>query len=121
MSKSLQAIFPEPVKGRLSIYAYSIQDEAHAGQLKIGQTTQEVKVRVAQQLKTAGIKNYKIELEDTAEKEDGSLMSDHDVRARLAQKGFNKVQLEWMECTLADVQTAILELRQGKAIEGTHH
>jgi hypothetical protein len=72
-------------------------------------------------LKTAGINNYKIELEDTAEKDDGSLMSDHDLRARLAQKGFKKVQLEWMECTLDDVKTAILELKQGKAIEGTHH
>ena len=121
MTKPLEQIFQEQKRSKLRIYAYSIQDEAHAGQLKIGQTTQEVKVRVAQQLKTAGIKNYKIELEDTAEKDDGSLMSDHDVRARLAQKGFKKVQLEWMECTLADVETAILELRQGKAIEGTHH
>jgi hypothetical protein len=121
MSKTIEEILVEKPEFRLRIYAYSIQDEAHAGQLKIGQTTQEVKVRVAQQLKTAGIKNYKIELEDSAEKDDGSLMSDHDVRARLAQKGFRKVQLEWMECSLADVQTAILELKQGKAIEGTHH
>jgi hypothetical protein len=121
MNKAETEIFQERLDSRLKIYAYSIQDEAHAGQLKIGQTTKDVKVRVAEQLNIAAIKNFKIELDESAEKDDGTLMSDHDVRARLAQKGFKKVQLEWMECTVADVKTAILELKQGKSIEGTHH
>lgn len=121
MNKPVSELMPEKIDSRLRIYAYSIQDKAHAGQLKIGQTTKDVKVRVAQQLQTAGIKNYRIELNESAEKNDGSLLSDHDVRARLEQKGFEKVQLEWMRCSIDDVLTAIRELKAGQAIAGTHH
>jgi hypothetical protein len=121
MPKDLGEIFPQKAESRLRIYAYSIQDEAHKGQLKIGQTIQGVKVRVAQQLKTAGIKNFKIELDESAEKNDGSLVSDHELRSRLQQKGFENVQLEWMKCSVEDVLTAITELKAGQAVTGTHH
>ena len=40
--------------------------DAHAGLLKVGQTTREVKRRVDEQLKTASIKNYRIELDEPA-------------------------------------------------------
>ena len=121
MAKTLGEIFPDKKNSRLRIYAYSIQDDAHKGQLKIGQTTQGVQIRVAQQLKTAGIKNYRIELDESAEKNDGTLFSDHDLRARLQQKGVEKVHLEWMKCSIKEVLTAITEIKAGQAIEGTHH
>ncbi len=89
--------------------------------MKVGQTTQDVKKRVDQQLKTAAIKNYKIELNESAERDDGTLFRDHDVRARLKAKGFENPQLEWMQCTIGDVQTAITELRTGAALTGSHH
>ena len=57
-----QILAPRPV-ARPRIYAYSIDDPAHAGLLKVGQTTREVKVRVAEQVKTAAIKNYTIHLD----------------------------------------------------------
>lgn len=76
-------------KGKpLRIYAYAIDDADHAGLLKVGQTTQDVKVRVAQQLKTAAIKNFEIVLDESAERDDGSFIRDHDVRHRLEEKGF---------------------------------
>lgn len=103
------------------IYAYAIHDAAHAGLLKVGQTTRDVKQRVAEQLKTAAIKNYTIELNETAVRHDGSFFSDHEVRAALAKKGFAKADLEWMRCTVADVQTVITELRSGQRLTGTHH
>jgi hypothetical protein len=121
MPKPLGEIFPDKKDSRLRIYAYSIQDDAHEGQLKIGQTTQGVQIRVAQQLKTAGIKNYKIEIDESAEKNDGTLFSDHELRARLQQKGFEKVHLEWMKCSVKDVLTALTEVKSGHAVLGTHH
>ncbi len=121
MTRSEMELLPPKPEGRLHVYAYSIQDEHHEGQLKIGQTTQEVKTRVAQQLKTANIQNYKIELDEIAEREDGSVFRDHDVRARLAAKGFTKGDLEWMHCSIDDVKTAITELRAGQKLTGTHH
>jgi len=114
-------LFPPKPDARLRIYAYSIDDEAHAGQLKVGQTTQDVKTRVAQQLKTAAILNYEIVLKEPADRPDGTTFSDHDVRARLKAKGFANPTLEWMTCSLDDVLTAITELRTGKKLEGTHH
>jgi hypothetical protein len=120
-SRPIDELLPERPEARLRVYAYSIDDRAHAGQLKVGQTTRAVHARVAQQLKTAAIRNYKIELDEPAERDDGSLFRDHDVRARLVAKGFANVQLEWMRCTVADVQTAITELRTGQAFTGTHH
>jgi len=121
MSKPIGALLPNKPEARLHIYAYSIQDEHHQGQLKIGQTSQDVKSRVAQQLKTANIKNFRIELDQLAEREDGSIFRDHDVRARLVSKGFVRGDLEWMYCTPEDVATAITELRTGQKLTGTHH
>ncbi|MDE2441728.1 MAG: restriction endonuclease [Betaproteobacteria bacterium] len=103
------------------IYAYAIADAAHEGQLKIGQTTRDVKARVAEQLKTAAITNYTIELDESAALEGGGIITDHAVRAALAAKGFANPQLEWMVCTVADVRTVLTELRTGQAFTGTHH
>src|SRR5665648_913047 len=69
-----EILAPKPV-ARPRIYAYSIDDEAHKGLLKVGQTTRGVKQRVAEQLKTAAIKNYKIELDESAERDDGTILT----------------------------------------------
>jgi hypothetical protein len=119
--KQLDELFEPKPESRLRIYAYSIDDAGHAGWLKVGQTTKDVKARVAQQVKTAAIQNYEIVLDEPADRQDGTTFSDHEVRARLKQKGFKNPTLEWMECTLDDVRTAIAELRSGQVFSGTHH
>ncbi|MEX3015498.1 GIY-YIG nuclease family protein [Gymnodinialimonas hymeniacidonis] len=111
---------PKP-KARPRIYAYSIDDAAHAGLLKVGQTTRDVRQRVNEQLGTAAIKNFTIELDEPAERADGSFITDHEVRARLVSKGFVNTEKEWMQCSLADVQTVLTELRTGQKRSGTHH
>jgi hypothetical protein len=120
MNKSIDDILTPKPDARLRIYVYSISDKEHEGQLKIGQTTRNVKQRIAEQLKTANIKNYTIELDESAERDDGSIFSDHDVRALLVKKGFKNTELEWMRCTLKDVKTVLTELRLGKRFTGTH-
>jgi hypothetical protein len=103
------------------IYAYSIADEAHKGLLKVGQTTRDVKQRIAEQLQTAAITNYRIELDESAELDDGGIFSDHEVRAALVRKGLENTELEWMRCTVTDLKTVLTELRTGKTFTGTHH
>lgn len=110
---------PKP-EVRPRIYAYSIADEAHTGLLKVGQTIRNVKQRVAEQLKTAAIKNYKIELDESAERDDGTTFTDHEVRAALEKKGFERRELEWMRCALKDVKTVLTELRTRHKFTGTH-
>jgi hypothetical protein len=121
MSKSIEEILAPKPEARPRIYAYSIADAAHKGLLKVGQTTRDVKQRVAEQLKTAAIKNFKIELDETAEREDGGIFSDHEVRSALVKKGFENAQLEWMRCTIKDVKTVLTELRIGQRFIGSHH
>ncbi len=121
MSKSIDDILAPKPEARPRIYAYTIADAAHQGQLKVGQTTRDVKRRVAEQLKTAAIQNYCIELDEAAERDDGSIFTDHEVRAALARKGFEKTTLEWVRCTLADAATVLAELRTGQRLGGTHH
>jgi hypothetical protein len=121
MSKpTIEEILTPKPEARPRIYAYSIADKAHAGLLKVGQTTRDVKQRVAEQLKTAAIKNFKIELNESAGRDDGTIFTDHDVRAMLAKKGFENMELEWMRCTLKDVKTVLTELRTGLKFTGTH-
>ena len=121
MTKTIEEILAPKPEARPRIYAYSIDDKAHAGLLKVGQTTRGVKQRVAEQLKTANIKNFKIELDEIAERDDGTTFTDHEVRAALVKKKFANTELEWMRCTLADVQTVLAELRAGKPFTGAHH
>ncbi|MDK2857589.1 MAG: hypothetical protein PWQ89_708 [Verrucomicrobiota bacterium] len=121
MSKPIEQILAPKPEARPRIYAYSIDDQAHKGLLKVGQTTRDVKQRVAEQLKTAAIRNYTIELDELAERDDGTLFSDHEVRAALVAKGFENTELEWMRCSVEDVKTALAELRTGERFTGTHH
>jgi len=120
MSKTIDQILVPKPEARPRIYGYSIADKAHAGLLKVGQTTRNVKQRVAEQLKTAAIKNFTIELDESAERDDGTTFTDHEVRAALAKKGFAKTELEWMRCTVKDVKTVLTELRTGQKFSGTH-
>jgi len=107
-------------EARPKIYAYSIDDKAHEGLLKVGQTTRDVKQRVSEQLKTAAIKNYRIELVEPAERDNGTTFSDREVRAALIKKGVENTELEWMRCTVKEVKTALTELRTGQRFTGTH-
>ena len=121
MTKSEGELLPPKPVAHPRIYAYSIDDAPHAGLLKVGQTTRAVSVRVAEQLAIAAIKNYRIELDESAERTDGSLITDHQVRAALVRKGFENTELEWMRCQIDDVRTVLTELRTGQRFSGTHH
>ena len=114
MSKTIEEILVPKPEARLRIYAYSIDDAAHAGQLKVGQTTRNVKQRVAEQLTTANIQNYTVELDESAERDDGTTFTDHEVCAALAKKGCENAALEWMRGTLKEVKTVLTELRTGQ-------
>lgn len=79
MNKSLDELLPEKSESRLRIYAYSIDDNAHSGQLKVGQTVGVVKNRIGQQLRTANVQNYKIHIDELAEQGIGAyILEDFD-------------------------------------------
>ena len=120
MPKSVDEILAPKPAARPRIYAYSIDDEAHAGLLKVGQSTRDVKQRINEQTKTAAIE-FKIELIEPAERKDGSTFTDGQVRAALVKKGFANPFGEWVKCSVADVRTVITEFFLGQELSGSHH
>ena len=56
MAKSIEEILPPKPDARLRLYCYVIDDAHHEGLIKVGQTTRDVKKRIEEQTKTAGIK-----------------------------------------------------------------
>ena len=115
MAKTISEILAPKPDVHPRIYAYAINSNSHDGLLKIGQTTRDVKQRILEQVKTAAIE-FKIELDEPAARDDGSIITDHEVRAALKKKGFENPQLEWMKCTVSDVRTVLTELRTGKKL-----
>src|SRR3954454_23765355 len=121
MARPIEELLPERPEARLRIYAWSTPDiPKYAGCLKVGQTTQEVNTRIKQSHGQAKFE-YTLEVDEPADRDDGSLFRDSAVRERLKAKGFENVELEWMRCTAEDVLTAIKELCTGQALIGTHH
>lgn len=121
MTKNIDEILTQKPVARPRIYAYSIDDKQHKGQLKIGQTTRDVQKRVEEQLKTATIENYKIELDEPADRPDGSAITDHDVRSALERKGRLPAKGEWMHCTVNDIMSVLNELRTGQQTSISRH
>jgi hypothetical protein len=119
MSKSIEEVLISKPESRPRIYAYSIDDKAHEGLLKVGQTARGVKQRVSEQLKTARIKNYKIEFDESAERENGTIFTDHEVRAALTKKGLTNTEGEWVRCKVKDLQAVLIEIRAGRKIAGS--
>ena len=127
MSKSREELLPQKPESRLRIYGWSSQEVAERWRdcIKVGQTTQtDVNARIRQSQGQARV-DYVLEVDEPADRPDGSVFTDTDVRRRLVEKGFENVvyesSREWMRCSPADVLTAIAELRAGTRYEGAHH
>ena len=120
MVKTIEELLPQKSEARLRIYAWSTKEiKKFEGCLKVGQTTQDVNVRVKQSQGVAQVP-YILEVDEPAEKPDGTFFRDSAVRERLKQKGFENVELEWMRCSSNDVLVAIRELQTGEARAGQH-
>jgi len=121
VKKAAAKLFPEHPQARLRIYAWSTPDiPKYAGCLKVGQTTQDVNVRIKQSHGQAKFE-YVLEVDEPADRDDGSFFRDGAVRERLKAKGFENVELEWVRCAAEDVLTVIKELHTGKELTNTRH
>lgn len=126
MPKTDAEIFAPKSESRLRIYGWSSDEVAERwrGCLKVGQTTRDVNARIQESQGQARV-DYRLEVDELAERPDGSTFSDTEVRARLVAKGFDNVVFEssreWIRCSAADVLTAIQEVREHREYGGTHH
>lgn len=111
--------FPPRPESRPTIYAYEDTNPQYAGLLKVGYTTADAQSRVAQQYPTLrpGKPPYRIVLEESAMRGDGSGFTDHDVHRYLRMIGIKNAKGEWFRCTVEKVKSAIIAVRTGQLNE----
>lgn len=111
--------FPPRPESRPTIYAYADTNPQYAGLLKVGYTTVNARSRVAHQYPTLkpGEPPYRIVLEESAMRNDGSAFTDHDVHRMLRLNGVKKAKGEWFSCTAEQVRSAIVAVRTGQLNE----
>ena len=105
--------------GEPKIYAYTTPEFAKRkwsgsregiGLLKVGYTERDVEARMREHFPTKGPDKtpYKVMLVDNAMTKDGKFFTDHAIHRILQESGFNRVGGEWFECSVSDVERAIL-------------
>ena len=111
--------FPPRPDSHPTIYAYEDTNPDYKGLLKVGYTTVDAQTRVAYQYPTRrpGKLPYQILLEDSAIRNDGTVFTDHEVHRFLRDRGFKNPGGEWYECSIKDVQAAVIALRRGEINE----
>jgi len=111
--------FPPRPETRPTIYAYEDTNPQYRDLLKVGYTTVDVQARVAQQYPTLkpGKPPYRIVLEETAMRNDGSIFTDHDIHRYLRNGGVKNPDGEWFKCSVAKVKAAVIAVRSGELNE----
>jgi hypothetical protein len=111
--------FPPRPDSRPTIYAYQDTNPQYRGLLKIGYTTVDAQTRVAQQYPTLkpGKPPYRIVLEDSAMRNDGTTFTDHDVHRHLRHAGIPNPEGEWFKCAEKEIKAAIIALKTGELNE----
>ena len=116
MSKSF---FPQRSDSIPKIYAYEDTNPQYSNLLKVGYTTIDVKARVEQQYPTKrpGKLPYRILLEESAMRNDGTSFTDHEVHRCLRNMGVQNPEGEWFACSINKVKSAIVSVRDRKENE----
>lgn len=105
--------FPQRPDSNPVIYAYEDTNPQYAGLLKVGYTTIDVQSRVAQQYPTKkpGKPPYRILLEESAMRSDGTSFTDREVHRWLREQDVSNPEGEWFACPVNKVKAAVIALR----------
>ncbi len=108
--------FPQRPESKPTIYAYEDTNPQYEGLLKVGYTTVDVQSRVAQQYPTKkpGKPPYRIVIEESAMRNDGTAFTDHDVHRCLRSSGVKNPEGEWFRCSVEKVKAAVIAARTGE-------
>jgi hypothetical protein len=111
--------FPPRPESRPTVYAYVDTNPQYAGLLKVGYTTVDAQTRVAQQYPTLrpGKPPYRIVLEESAMRNDGTVFTDHEIHQYLRITGIKNLKGEWFRSTVEQVRAAVIAVRTGQLNE----
>jgi hypothetical protein len=112
-----QEFFPKKTEAAPTIYAYQLpNDSSRKGQLKVGDTNRTAQQRIKEQIGAAR-SVFKIDVEHSAMRNDGSSFRDYEVHEYLRKNGVKNPDGEWFVCTKSEVESAIKAVRNGKSYE----
>ncbi len=113
--------FPPRPATRPTIYAYLDTNPQYEGLLKVGYTNKNARERVAGQYPTLkpGKSPYKIVVEESAMRNDGTSFSDHAIHRHLRNNGISNPKGEWFACSAEVIKAAIIAVRNREKNE-TH-
>jgi hypothetical protein len=112
--------FPDVKKSNPTIYGYTEPYGEYKGYIKIGYTDRTVSERMKEHYPTRGpnnIERYKVLLDKSAMRDDGTCFSDHDVRKILIKSKFKHVGGEWIQCNVRDINSAIIAIKKRENLD----
>lgn len=112
--------FPKRPDNSPKIYGYTELSKKYDGLIKIGYTERSVIDRMKEHYPTSGPKGilrYKILLEESSMRSDGTFFKDHEVHKILENSGIKRVGNEWFKCSIKDVKAAIIAASERKLID----
>jgi hypothetical protein len=111
-----KGFFPRRPKSQPTVYAYEDTNPQYSGLLKVGYTILDAQTRVAQQYPTLrpGQLPYRIVLEESAIRKDGTTFTDHEVHRYLRSSGIKNPKGEWFKCSVKKVKAAVIAIRSGQ-------
>ena len=106
--------FPQKPYANPRIYAYKDTNPEYNGLLKIGFTNRSVLERVKEQYPTIrpGKLPYKIILDESAMRKDGTTFYDFDVFKYLKKRKVKNPAGEWFKCDVKKVKATIIALKK---------
>ncbi|MFW6002289.1 MAG: GIY-YIG nuclease family protein [archaeon] len=112
-------LFPKEKKHDPRIYAYIDTNPNYDGLIKVGFTSVSVEKRVDQQYPTKhpGEKPYRILVDESAMRKDGSSFTDHEVHKKLKKMKVPNRGGEWFECDAETVLQAINLVKNNEEID----
>lgn len=110
---------PRPNKSP-KIYGYTELSPEYDGLIKIGYTERDVKDRMKEHYPTLGpkgIERYKVLIEESSMRNDGTSFIDKNVHRILENAGLKNVGGEWFKCSCEDVKAAIIAAKNKTNID----
>ena len=112
------SFFPKRSDKNPKIYGYIDLSSENKNFIKIGYTERTVQERMKEHYPTLtpGTK-YKVVLEESAMRSDGTSFKDHDVHKMLKSIGKKNITGEWYDCTINEVKAAIIAIKKREFLD----
>ena len=112
--------FPPRQHTEPKIYGYTETSSEFDGLIKVGYTERKLKERLKELKGVTGpddIKRIEVLFEESSMRNDGTFFKDYEVHKVLSDAGIERVGGEWFRCSLDDVKSAVIAVKERKSLD----